>query len=346
MYQYYKINAVGLKAIPQPIEGSYPPTAWAYLQGNDDMTIAYASIPRLPGSKIIPNNKVTTRYFKRRGLQQDFNFYQNTTNYVENSDFSIKLRFASGPNQAVFIFQVTVFLQFSMLVEQASSKQPEIEEKARTQPTMPIINPEVIKQLNESVTSFNMTTSNLDISQVSEVKSEPQPKIEEEPKYPMYKYRKTTHGIKKMVKLQPGGRWQYAEQAKEIVKTNKEDDLFAGIEEDLKQFREEQKQQKTKPVVKREEPPIYLEQKLPTGERVKTTKPLTTGQVNQILSTQADKMIDKGRALLVRIANKPLEKQADIIQNYLKTCEDPGDKILLEGKLKEIQKVLVEELLQ
>jgi hypothetical protein len=346
MYQYYKINAIGLKAIPQPINGSYPPTAWAYLLGNDDISIAYDALPRLPGSKIIPNTRVTTRYFKRFGRNPDFNYYINTQLPYLNSParFSIRMRFASEPTTATFIFQVTVFLTFSMMVEVPENKQ-EVYEEARTQPTMPVINPKVIEQLNESVTSFNLTTSNLDITEIQKEKEKQKPKEET---WPKYKYKKFTSGIKKMVQLGPGQRWQYAEtaqvqiqQAQEKLQQIDEDDLFAECKKE-EQIRKIQKYSNSV-----EKGNKLLDVILPTGQKAKTSKPLTTGQVNQLLTQEADQIKhNNAKALLVRIANKPLEKQADSIQKYLKTCDDIYDKKILEDKLNSIQAELVKDLLE
>jgi hypothetical protein len=119
MYQYWKIDAVSLKAIPQPIEGTYPPTGWAYLLGDNDLTINYASIPRLPGAKLLPSNKTTTHYFKRVGRQHDFNWYNEGPN--PQSNFDIRVRFSEVPNRAAFILQVKIFLTFSMLMDASSS---------------------------------------------------------------------------------------------------------------------------------------------------------------------------------------------------------------------------------
>jgi hypothetical protein len=126
MYQYWKIDAVSLKAIPQPIEGTYPPSGWAYLLGNNNMTINYASIPRLPGAKLIPSNKTTTHYFRRVGRQYDFNWYNEGPN--PNSNFDIRIRFSEAPNRAAFILQVKVFLTFSMLIDASSNKEKVLED--------------------------------------------------------------------------------------------------------------------------------------------------------------------------------------------------------------------------
>jgi hypothetical protein len=123
MYQYYKIKAVALKTIPQPYEGTYPPVAWAYLLGNNDMTINYSSIPRLPGAKLIPNNKTTTRYFKRVGRQHDFNWYNDGPN--PQSNFDIRIRFSEAPTRAAYVLQVKVFLVFSMMIDASSNKNNE-----------------------------------------------------------------------------------------------------------------------------------------------------------------------------------------------------------------------------
>jgi hypothetical protein len=125
MYQYYKIDAVSLKAIPQPIEGTYPPTGWAYLLGDNDLTINYASIPRLPGAKLLPSNKTTTHYFKRFGRQRDFNWYNEGPN--PQSNFDIRVRFSEAPNRAAFILQVKIFLTFSMMMDASSNKKIENE---------------------------------------------------------------------------------------------------------------------------------------------------------------------------------------------------------------------------
>jgi hypothetical protein len=125
MYQYYKINRVSVKAIPQPYEGIYPPTGWAYLKGNENKTINYQAIPRLPGSKCFPSNKTVTHYFKRIGRQTDFGWYSDQ---IEDTTFSIRVRFTEQPNDGKFIFQVKVYVVFSMLTESSPTKEEKQEE--------------------------------------------------------------------------------------------------------------------------------------------------------------------------------------------------------------------------
>jgi predicted nucleic acid-binding Zn-ribbon protein len=115
MYQYVRIDGVSLKAIPQPVNGFYPPTAWAYLFGNDNMVIQYSAIPRLPGAKVYPSNKTTTHFFRRVGRQKDFGWYND--DIEQDSKFSIRVRFSEQPNDGKFIFMVKVFATFSMLIQ-------------------------------------------------------------------------------------------------------------------------------------------------------------------------------------------------------------------------------------
>jgi hypothetical protein len=351
MYQYYKIKAIGLKAIPQPIEGSYPPTAWAYLLGNEDMTIAYDAIPRLPGSKIIPNTRTTTRYFKRVGRQFDFNWYNNTTSYVENSDFTLRLRFASTPNQAVFIFQITVFLEFSMLVEQTTSGKQEIFETARTQPTMPVVDPEVIKELNESVTSFNLTTSNLDISQVGENKENQGIEVvasKQEPEWPKYRYRKSTHGMLKQVKYEAGGKWVTINHGEELPpkpkpKPKKSSMFHYGDSEDEEDIK---LPKRTKPVEIKGKPLEMVKTEI-GGVKMLSEKPLTKGQINTVLAEQADKIADPFESLLTRIANKTLEQQIQAVQKQIDRVgvKNMNLRVQLEEHLEKLQAKLAQELL-
>jgi hypothetical protein len=115
MYQYVRIDGVSLKAIPQPVNGFYPPSAWAYLFGNDNMLIQYSAIPRLPGAKLYPSNRTTTHFFRRIGRQKDFGWYND--DIEQDSKFSIRVRFSEQPNNGKFIFMVKVFTTFSMLIQ-------------------------------------------------------------------------------------------------------------------------------------------------------------------------------------------------------------------------------------
>jgi hypothetical protein len=149
MYQYYKIDAIALKAIPKPVSGTYPPSAWAYLEGNesDVYDILYSSIPRMPGSKIIKGNKTQTLYFKRIGRQDDFGWYHDTGLYPT---FKLRIRFAEPPSANYkYTFQLKYFLTFSMLIEKSSAKieEPYDEIKAPVIVPKPHIKSEVITKL-------------------------------------------------------------------------------------------------------------------------------------------------------------------------------------------------------
>jgi hypothetical protein len=115
MYQYVRIDGVSLKAIPQPINGTYPPSSWAYLFGNDNMIIQYSAIPRLPGAKLYRSDRTTTHFFRRIGRQKDFGWYND--DIEQDSKFSIRVRFSEPPNDGKIIFMVKVFTTFSMLIQ-------------------------------------------------------------------------------------------------------------------------------------------------------------------------------------------------------------------------------------
>jgi hypothetical protein len=118
MYQYYKLEAIALKCQPVQVDGDWPPIAYSYLFGANELNIQYSSIPRLPGSKLIKNNKTTTLYFKRIGIQEDFNFYKDSGQEVS---CSLRVRLAEPLQKAKYVFQLKFFIRFNMLVQYGSS---------------------------------------------------------------------------------------------------------------------------------------------------------------------------------------------------------------------------------
>jgi hypothetical protein len=193
MYQYYKIDAIALKCTPQPVGGTYPPNAWAYLMGNEDLDIQYSAIPRLPAAKTIRSIRTQTLYFKRFGRQNDFNWYHNVGGTGPNNypDFNIRIRFADLPAEPAWQFQLKYFVTFSMLIEKPTNR---VDEAFDEIVTKPVINPEVIKAMNQQVKQHNDESLNLTISEVSAKTSISKPK----PKQKVAKLKMPKHSRSKI----------------------------------------------------------------------------------------------------------------------------------------------------
>jgi hypothetical protein len=147
MYQYFRLKAVALKCSPVQIEGDYPPLAYAYLFGAQELNIQYSAIPRLPGAKLIKNNKTSTLYFKRFGLQDDFNWYKDSG---DMPSVSLRIRLSETLQKAKYVFQLKFFVQFSMLVQYGSGQIKEEFEEIKNK------NGVILTYDNEPETSFSI----------------------------------------------------------------------------------------------------------------------------------------------------------------------------------------------
>jgi hypothetical protein len=102
-------------------------------QGNDDISIQYADIPKLPGVIKVNNNKRTYAKFTRPGRNPDFNYWYNC-NSANLSDAAayIKIRFIrnfvqpglDGPLQNLgYYIHLKFHLKFSNFIILEHNKQ-------------------------------------------------------------------------------------------------------------------------------------------------------------------------------------------------------------------------------